>query len=174
MKCYNWPAPLPCFLHALSALIPSLPQASHSESPLYIKHFQYTGWPDHGVPLQPSSVVKFIQQVRKEVEVNGAPIVVHCRWGVGVESWNEYILFTMIHPNLVDYISMYKWHGIPLCFVWISTFSAGVGRSGTFITLDAMMERLKERDDLNIFEFVNEMRTRRMCMVQTMVSLTEY
>ena len=50
------------------------------------------------------------------------------------------------------------------------SFSAGVGRTGTFITLDAMMERLKERDDLNIFEFVTEMRTRRKQMVQTMVS----
>ena len=50
------------------------------------------------------------------------------------------------------------------------TFSAGVGRTGTFITLDTMMERLKERDDLNIFEFVNEMRTRRKQMVQTLVS----
>ena len=48
--------------------------------------------------------------------------------------------------------------------------SAGVGRTGTLITIDAMMERLKERDDLNIFEFVNEMRTRRMKMVQTLVS----
>ena len=49
--------------------------------------------------------------------------------------------------------------------------SAGVGRTGTFIILDAMMERLKERDELNIFEFVNEMRTRRMYMVQTVVSV---
>ena len=48
--------------------------------------------------------------------------------------------------------------------------SAGVGRTGIFITLDAMMERLKQRDDLNIFEFVNEMRTRRKAMVQTLVS----
>ena len=47
--------------------------------------------------------------------------------------------------------------------------SAGVGRTGTFITLDAMMERLKGKDDHNIFEFVNEMRTRRKQMVQTMV-----
>ena len=45
-----------------------------------------------------------------------------------------------------------------------------MGRTGTFITLDAMVERLKERDDLNIFEFVNEMRTRRKQMVQTVVS----
>ena len=55
--------------------------------------------------------------------------------------------------------------------VFISPFSAGVGRTGTFITLDAMMERLKERDEINIFEFVNEMRTRRMYMVQTVVSV---
>ena len=48
--------------------------------------------------------------------------------------------------------------------------SAGVGRSGTFITIDAMMERLKEKDDLNIYHFVTEMRSRRTFMVQTMVS----
>ena len=45
-----------------------------------------------------------------------------------------------------------------------------MGRSGTFITLDAMMERLKERDELNIIKFVSEMRTQRMKMVQTLVS----
>ena len=55
--------------------------------------------------------------------------------------------------------------------VFVSPYSAGVGRTGTFITLDAMMERLKERDEINIFEFVNEMRTRRMYMVQTVVSV---
>ena len=48
--------------------------------------------------------------------------------------------------------------------------SAGVGRTGTFITIDAMMERLKEKDDLNIYQFVTEMRSRRTFMVQTMVS----
>ena len=48
--------------------------------------------------------------------------------------------------------------------------SAGVGRSGTFITIDAMMERLKEKDDLNIYQFVTEMRSKRTFMVQTMVS----
>ena len=55
--------------------------------------------------------------------------------------------------------------------VFIPPSSAGVGRTGTFITLDAMMERLKERDELNIIKFVNEMRTRRMYMVQTVVSV---
>ena len=51
-----------------------------------------------------------------------------------------------------------------------SICSAGVGRTGTFITLDVMMERLKERKDIDIFEFVSEMRTRRTKMVQTLVS----
>ena len=58
---------------------------------------------------------------------------------------------------------------MPTYYSLLLTFSAGVGRTGTFITLDAMMERLKKKDDLNIFEFVSEMRTRRKQMVQTMV-----
>ena len=48
--------------------------------------------------------------------------------------------------------------------------SAGVGRTGTFIALDVMMERLKEGKEINIFEFVSGMRTRRTKMVQTFVS----
>ena len=48
--------------------------------------------------------------------------------------------------------------------------SAGVGRTGTFITLDAMMERLKEKKDIDIFKFVTDMRKRRTKMVQTLVS----
>ena len=68
-------------------------------------------------------------------------------------------------------------HSTPLSFYLLSvrvyTFtscSAGVGRTGTFITIDAMMQRLQEKDDLNIYQFVTAMRTRRTFMVQTMVS----
>ncbi len=43
--------------------------------------------------------------------------------------------------------------------------SAGVGRTGTFITLDSMMERKKP------YEFVKNLRKQRVLMVQTMVSL---
>ena len=57
-----------------------------------------------------------------------------------------------------------------IIFMCTPISSAGVGRSGTFITLDAMMERLKEKKDISVFEFVSEMRTRRMKMVQTVVS----
>ena len=38
-----------------------------------------------------------------------------------------------------------------------------------FIAIDAMLQRLKERDDLNIYEFVTEMRSARTFMVQTKV-----
>ena len=48
--------------------------------PLKLKHFHYTTWPDHGVPTHPSSLVKFVQQVRKEYKDSTAPMVVHCRW----------------------------------------------------------------------------------------------
>ena len=48
--------------------------------------------------------------------------------------------------------------------------SAGVGRTGTFITLDTMLQRMEKESDLNIYEFVTEMRKKRSMMVQTLVS----
>ena len=53
---------------------------------------------------------------------------------------------------------------------WVLFFhSAGVGRTGTFIAVDAMMQRLKEKDDLDIYNFVTQMRNKRTFMVQNMV-----
>ena len=49
--------------------------------------------------------------------------------------------------------------------------SAGVGRTGTFITLDSMMERIKTEDTINIFEFVIDLRKQRVLMVQTLVKV---
>ena len=74
---------------------------------------------------------------------------------------------------LEDNISNYSIDNVKTRTVDVSCYSicsAGVGRTGTFITLDAMMERLKERKDIDIFEFVNRMRTRRTKMVQSLVS----
>ena len=50
-----------------------------TERPHKLTHFQYTAWPDHGVPLHPSSLVKFVQEVRKVHGNCHAPMVVHCR-----------------------------------------------------------------------------------------------
>ena len=48
--------------------------------------------------------------------------------------------------------------------------SAGVGRTGTFITLDTMLERINVEKSINIFEFVTNLRKQRVLMVQTLVS----
>lgn len=47
--------------------------------------------------------------------------------------------------------------------------SAGVGRSGTFIAIDAQIQRLKDLNNVNIYHFVREMRNCRTHMVQTLV-----
>jgi len=47
--------------------------------------------------------------------------------------------------------------------------SAGVGRSGTFIVLDSMLERMSKEDSFNIYAFICEMREKRALMVQTEV-----
>ena len=51
--------------------------------------------------------------------------------------------------------------------------SAGVGRSGTFIVLDSMLERMKVEDSLDIYAFICEMRKKRALMVQTEVRESE-
>ena len=49
--------------------------------------------------------------------------------------------------------------------------SAGVGRTGTFITLDSMLERIKAENTINIYEFVSNLRKQRVLMVQAVVSI---
>ena len=49
--------------------------------------------------------------------------------------------------------------------------SAGVGRTGTIITLDTQLKRIEAEGDIDIFSFVRSMRVNRCCMVQTEVSI---
>ena len=48
--------------------------------------------------------------------------------------------------------------------------SAGVGRSGTFICLDNVLDQIKKEEVVDIAGAINKMRHQRMKMVQTSVS----
>lgn len=96
--------------------------------PLIVTHYHFSAWPDHGVPADKTSLIHFIQRIRRNHPYfNSSPLLVHC--------------------------------------------SAGVGRTGTFITLDSMIQRMKSEDTLDIFEFIRQMRSRRPLMVQTEVRI---
>ena len=49
--------------------------------------------------------------------------------------------------------------------------SAGVGRTGAFIVLDSMLQRMKVEENLNIYEFFKQLRAQRVLMVQTQVCI---
>ena len=61
-----------------------------------------------------------------------------------------------------------KESGVPL----LVHCSAGVGRTGTFILLDILLERLRENSSLNVYECLANLRRGRVLMVQTLVYTT--
>ena len=49
--------------------------------------------------------------------------------------------------------------------------SAGVGRTGSFVVLDVMLQRMKDEGNFNIYEFITLLRTQRVYMVQSLVGV---
>ncbi|XP_027386575.1 tyrosine-protein phosphatase non-receptor type 20 isoform X2 [Bos indicus x Bos taurus] len=47
----------------------------------FVKHLQFTNWPDHGTPASAEGFIKYVRYVRKS-HLTG-PVVVHCSAGVG-------------------------------------------------------------------------------------------
>jgi len=45
-------------------------------------HWQYTDWPDHGVPNNPEDFLNFFHNVRQQLSPP-EPVLVHCSAGVG-------------------------------------------------------------------------------------------
>lgn len=56
---------------------------------------------------------------------------------------------------------------IQLFYFILQIQSAGVGRTGTFIALEIIIQRMKQEKKINIFELVKQLRAQRMKMVQT-------
>lgn len=48
-----------------------------------VRQFQYTAWPDHGVPDHPAPFLRFVQRVMSLNPQNVGPVIAHCSAGVG-------------------------------------------------------------------------------------------
>lgn len=75
--------------------------ATHRE----VKHFQFTGWPDHGVPPHPTPFLAFLRRVRFYNPTDAGPIAVHCSAGVGRTACFiviDSMLERLKHENTVD------------------------------------------------------------------------
>ena len=51
-----------------------------------MKQFQFTTWPDMGVPDEPSTIADFVRFVRAQQAADAGPMVVHCRSVICPES----------------------------------------------------------------------------------------
>ena len=44
-----------------------------------VRQFQFTAWPDHGVPDHPTPLLLFMRRVKAMTPPDSGPIVTHCR-----------------------------------------------------------------------------------------------
>lgn len=133
---------------------------------ILVRHFNYTSWPEHGVPESCSTFIKFVKAVRAHRHEN-TTIAVHCRYP-RAEIW----------PLKTDFIQLYQGEGQIMC-TWSRaahtrtsplSLSAGVGRTGVFIALDHLIQHVRDHDFVDIYGLVAELRSERMCTVQNLVS----
>ncbi|XP_037040712.1 tyrosine-protein phosphatase non-receptor type 9 isoform X2 [Bradysia coprophila] len=108
---------------------------SKTDESRIVSHWQFTSWPDYGVPSSAMAMLNFLQRVREQQAKmvkdmddtwaghgRGPPIIVHC--------------------------------------------SAGIGRTGTFITLDICISRLEDVGTADIRGTVEKIRSQRAYSIQ--------
>ena len=55
------------------------PQATQVGDSRKVVQYHFTAWPDFGVPSEVGSMVKFVCEIRSQVEDDHGPMVIHCR-----------------------------------------------------------------------------------------------
>ena len=98
-------------------------------------------------------ICRFVRAFRERVSPEQRPIVVHCRWDKH-QLHSSSRLEHQYHPRFKNQQNNLS-------------YSAGVGRSGTFIALDRILQGIRKYDVVDIFGIVYEMRKERVWMVQT-------
>jgi netrin-G3 ligand len=60
-----------------------------------VKQFQYTAWPDHGVPEHPGPFLTFLRRITAVNPTDAGPVITHCRY----RHDSRFCIFTV---NVVD------------------------------------------------------------------------
>lgn len=125
-----------------------------------IRHFHFHGWPEVGIPAEGKGMIEIIASVQRQQQQSGNhPIVVHCRY--------LRTHLSILYPRL----SVFTIFARVLVFLCCS---AGAGRTGTFIALSNILERVKAEGLLDVFQTVKSLRMQRPHMVQTVVSISRH